>query len=197
MVGFLGRTILVHERDVARWELACPVEVECDARESLGAIEGDMRWISTIVPVGKLRVDGLKIGHDRQPSADSQRLVEPREFLARVLEMLDRFSACDEVEGALEYRRVVVKEWVIQMHLMTSVRQHLRERWRWSASVIQTDLLGRQDTQQRFRESAQKIAVTSVVDVVAVLVVTRAFFDRGWKVWVGEQCRLTTSAAPI
>lgn len=180
MVGFLGRAILVHERDVARWELAGPTEVECDARESLGAIKGDMRWIATIVPVGELRVDGLKIGHDRQPSAGSQRLVEPLKFLARVMEMLGRFSACDEVELALENRKIGVKEWVIQMHLMTSVRQHLRERWRWSASVIQTDLLGWQDTQQRLREGAQKIAVTSVVDVVAVLVIARAFLASGW-----------------
>ena len=149
-----------HQYDIACWKFAVPSEIGCNTSESRLAVERDVRWIAAVMPLSKLRIICLKVCHHSKPTTREQQFVELPKLCARLVKMLHRFCACDEVVLAFKFRRVGVKNRVIQMHLVSFFCQHLRKRRTRAASIIQTNLRRGQLDHQRINKPAEKIQIS-------------------------------------
>ena len=187
----------VHQYDIACRELTLPSQICGDTSECRLAIKRDVRWISAVMPLRKLRIICLKVGHHSKPTTRKQHSVQLPKFQARLMEMLRSFCACDEVVIAFKFRGVCVKNRVIQMHLVSFFCQHLRKRRTGAASIIQANLRRRQLDHQRINKSAEKIQISPIVRIIVVLGVSRDFFAGRWEVRICKQCCLAMRTTPI
>lgn len=127
-----------------------------------------MGRIAPVMPMRKLLVVGLEFGHDRQPGTWTQEPIQPLKLLAWMVKVLDSLCTSNEVVRALNRGRGGGEYRVVQVHLVSSCGQDVREHRNRPASEIQTNLRRRQSPQKGIRDLAKKLTVGGVIHRIAV-----------------------------
>jgi hypothetical protein len=164
--------------------MAYPLQILGDGTKGGLTVEGDVGWVTPIVPICKLLIVGLKVRHDRQCSTWPQQPIKLLKLGARVMKVLHYFSAGNEVIVTLQRIGVRKEDRVIDLHGVSGITQDLCERWSWSTAVIKTLLRGGQSLQKWIGKSLQERAVCLVIGIIVVLRVARVFRNTGRQVRV-------------
>lgn len=134
-----------------------------------------MRRIAPVVPLRKARVVGLEAGHQGQPAAGLEQAVQSAELSRRRVEVLGHLGAGDEVVAGGQYRRIRLKERVVQRHGVAGLAQHGSQHRAGAATIVQPVLPGWQALQQRLGHLLQKAPVAGLCGVVVVQAVLGLF----------------------
>lgn len=161
-------------------------------------VEPDVGVVVLIVPAfegdGRLVV---QLGHDANPAAGLHQPQEEFELFTRPVEVLHRLGAGEEAVLCLKDFRMIGVMEVVDGTGITCFFEHDRKRRGGAAAEIESSCAGGQFRFNRFGKPCEKRAVTFIVGVIPVKVVTRFFLLRRQMVFPRHKNQIAPRTVPI
>jgi hypothetical protein len=166
------------QEDIPGRELAIPAEPRGEAAEGRFPVEYHVGGVPAIVPGSEIAVGLPEASHYPQPTVGFLQPVEAGELPGRVVEVLGRLGAGDEVVSSIQDRPVGVKEGVVEADPVAGLLEDPDQGRSRPAAVVEPLPPGRQPFQQRTGQAGEKAPVAGIVGVVFVEEVAFPFFVR-------------------